>query len=130
MKLVKTGSQLLRALRIGLGSLALLQMSVGPTLAAAASSVSAADNTQSPIKHLIVIIGENRSFDHVFATYEPARGQKVWNLLSEEIVKRDGTPGRKFYKAEQHAAPGRPASGVGAGDRRVPAEPGQDAVSQ
>src|ERR1700733_14864519 len=104
MKLVKTGSQMLRALRIGLGSLALLQMSVGPTLAAAASSVGARDDTQSPIKHLIVIIGENRSFDHVFATYEPTRGQKVWNLLSEEIVKRDGTPGRNFYKAEQHAA--------------------------
>src|SRR6204780_4800909 len=104
MKLVKTGSQMLCALRIGLGSLALLQMSVGPTLAAAASSVGAGDNTQTPIKHLIVIIGENRSFDHVFATYEPTHGQKVWNLLSEEIVKRDGTPGRKFYTAEQHAA--------------------------
>src|ERR1700689_3142331 len=104
MKLVKTGSQMLCALRIGLGSLALLQMSVGPTLAAAASSRGDGGYTQSPIKDLIAIIGENRSFDHVFATYEPARGQKVWNLLSEEIVKRDGTPGRKFYTAEQHAA--------------------------
>ena len=27
--------------------------------------------TATPIKHVIVIIGENRSFDHVFATYKP-----------------------------------------------------------
>lgn len=25
--------------------------------------------TQSPIKHVIVLIGENRTFDHLFATY-------------------------------------------------------------
>jgi hypothetical protein len=28
-------------------------------------------NTASPIKHVIVIIGENRTFDHIFATYQP-----------------------------------------------------------
>jgi phospholipase C len=35
------------------------------------SSASAADHTrtESPIKHLIVLIGENRTFDHIFATY-------------------------------------------------------------
>ena len=33
-----------------------------------------ADNhkTASPIKHVIVILGENRTFDHLFATYERA----------------------------------------------------------
>ena len=51
-----------------------------------------------------MIIGENRSFDHVFATYVPKGNQKVWNLLSEGIVKADGTPGPNFYKAHQHAA--------------------------
>ena len=51
-----------------------------------------------------MIIGENRSFDHVFATYQPKRGQTVWNLLSEGIVKADGTPGPNFSKAEQSAA--------------------------
>ena len=60
--------------------------------------------TASPIKHVIVIIGENRSFDHVFATYVPKKGQTVWNLLSEGIVKADGTPGPNFFKAEQTAA--------------------------
>ena len=60
--------------------------------------------TQTPIKHVIVIIGENRSFDHVFATYVPKNGQTVWNLLSEGIVNADGSPGPNFYKAEQQAA--------------------------
>src|SRR5215468_10514897 len=49
-------------------------------------------NTVTPIKHVIVIVGENRSFDHLFATYVPKPGETVNNLLSEEIVKADGTP--------------------------------------
>ena len=53
---------------------------------------------------MIVIIGENRSFDHVFATYVPKKGQTVWNLLSEGIVNADGTPGPNFPLAEQKAA--------------------------
>src|ERR1700676_2348557 len=32
-------------------------------------------HTESPIKHVIVIIGENRTFDHVFATYQPKHGK-------------------------------------------------------
>src|ERR1700691_4341033 len=60
--------------------------------------------TTTPIKHVIVIIGENRSFDHVFATYVPKPGQTVHNLLSEGIIKADGTPGPNFAKAEQRAA--------------------------
>jgi hypothetical protein len=31
--------------------------------------------TESPIKHVIVLIGENRTFDHVFATYVPKQGE-------------------------------------------------------
>jgi phospholipase C len=62
------------------------------------------NNTTTPIKHVIVIIGENRSFDHVFATYQPVTGQSVWNLLSEGIVNADGTPGPNFWKAAQSAA--------------------------
>jgi phospholipase C len=30
--------------------------------------------TATPIKHVIVLIGENRTFDHVFATYVPRGG--------------------------------------------------------
>ena len=29
--------------------------------------------TLTPIKHVIIIIGENRTFDHIFATYAQAK---------------------------------------------------------
>jgi len=60
--------------------------------------------TRTPIKHVILIIGENRTFDHVFATYTPPRGQFVSNLLSKGIVKADGTPGRNVALAKQWQA--------------------------
>jgi phospholipase C len=95
---------LIRATRLALGGLAALQLCLGPTLAAAQTTISPDDNTNSPIKHVIVIIGENRSFDHVFATYVPQFNQVVWNLLSEEIINADGTPGPNFALANQSAA--------------------------
>ena len=61
-------------------------------------------NTTTPIKHVIVIYGENRSFDHLFATYKPVSGDKIHNLLSEGIVNEDGSPGPKFKKATQYQA--------------------------
>src|SRR5580704_3416414 len=90
--------------RVALGTLALAQMSLGTSFAAVEAARSPETRTASPIKHVIVIIGENRSFDHVFATYVPKRGEHVWNLLSEGIVKADGSPGRNFAKAQQRAA--------------------------
>jgi phospholipase C len=58
--------------------------------------------TASPIKHVIIIVGENRSFDHLYATYVPkSRGEKVLNLLSEGIINADGSPGPNFAKAHQ-----------------------------
>jgi phospholipase C len=58
--------------------------------------------TASPIKHVIIIVGENRSFDHLFATYEPRnRDERVLNLLSERIINEDGTPGPNFARAHQ-----------------------------
>lgn len=60
--------------------------------------------TATPIEHVIVIIGENRTFDHVFATYKPRNGQRVSNLLSKGIVNEDGTPGRNFALASQSSA--------------------------
>jgi len=57
--------------------------------------------TGSPIKHVIVIIGENRTFDHLFATYEPREGEHVDNLLSKGIIKEDGSPGTNYAKAAQ-----------------------------
>src|SRR4051812_15665090 len=61
---------------------------------------------QTPIKHVIVLIGENRTFDHTFGTYVPRDGQIVSNLLSKGIINADGTPGPNFALAAQaQAAP-------------------------
>jgi phospholipase C len=60
--------------------------------------------TLTPIKHVILIIGENRTFDHVFATYTPPAGQTVNNLLSEGIVTADGSTGTNFTNAQQFSA--------------------------
>ena len=63
--------------------------------------------TQTPIEHLIVVVGENISFDNLFATYEPPPGSKVANLLSRGIVDREGKPGPRFADAMQREASGR-----------------------
>jgi phospholipase C len=85
-------------------SVALVALLVN-TLAPVAPAVADSSQTTSPIKHVIIIIGENRSFDHVFATYEPAHSnEKVLNLLSEGIVKADGTPGSNYNEALQYQA--------------------------
>jgi|HubBroStandDraft_6_1064221.scaffolds.fasta_scaffold23052_2 phospholipase C len=98
-----------RAAQTGLISTMIFQLAIGSTFAAGQTVESTADPsrdfaTTTPIKHVIVIIGENRSFDHVFATYVPQNGQTVFNLLSQGIVKADGTPGPNFPAAEQKAA--------------------------
>ena len=110
-------SRLASCMRLGLGSLALLQMSVGPAIATVAAPASPAssgasyadNNTVTPIKHVIVIIGENRSFDHVFATFVPKRHDvTVHNLLSEGIIALDAhknaVPGPGWERAHQLAA--------------------------
>src|SRR5262249_45518070 len=70
--------------------------------------------TASPIKHVLIIVGENRSFDHLFATYVPKnRSERVLNLLSQGIIKADGSPGPNFAKAHQFkiiAPPNGPAT--------------------
>jgi phospholipase C len=60
--------------------------------------------TATPIKHIILIIGENRSFDHVYATYVPKNGESVDNLLSKGIINADGSPGENFSAAAQSSA--------------------------
>jgi phospholipase C len=55
--------------------------------------------TSTPIEHVIVIIGENHTFDNVFGTYTPGGEQRVSNLISKGIVKADGSPGPKFGPA-------------------------------
>lgn len=55
----------------------------------------------TPIEHLIIIIGENVSFDAMFGGYEPPAGQTVSNLLSRRIIHADGTPGPNYHEALQ-----------------------------
>ena len=106
-------SAALQVIRTGLVSMSIFQFAVGNTFAAGlppAQQPSRDNDTATPIKHVIVIIGENRSFDHVFATYVPKTGQTVWNLLSERIMKADGTPGAELLQggAERRERSGTP----------------------
>ena len=74
-------------------------------LAALASPPAvAAGATSTPIEHLIVVVGENISFDNLFATYEPPAGQSVSNLLAKGIVNADGSPGPHVARALQRTA--------------------------
>jgi phospholipase C len=55
-------------------------------------------HTRTPIKHLIVVVGENVTFDTLFGTYIPKRAhESVSNLLSKHIVNVDGTPGPRYF---------------------------------
>jgi phospholipase C len=64
----------------------------------------AVPTTATPIEHLIVVVGENRTFDNLFGVYQPRRGQTVDNLLSKGIVRADGQPGTRFALAAQSTA--------------------------
>jgi phospholipase C len=113
----KRKSRWLQGCRLALSAMALGQFIVTPVLAEPFPGLPGppgfpfpgGNEARTPIKHVIVIIGENRSFDHVFATYQPTRpGESVDNLLSKGIVKLDpnknAVPGPNFAKAHQAAA--------------------------
>src|ERR1700730_14190524 len=85
--------------------------SAGPT-----TSKDAADSikTESPIKHVIILIGENRGLDHTFGVYKPkGKGQTISNILSKGIVNEDGTPGPNYALAQQYAVTAQPSWYVG-----------------
>src|ERR1700719_529053 len=90
-------------LAVGTSLLALLA-NLGAPVTTAAQTPAKRSSTATPIQHVIVIIGENRTFDHVFATYQPKSGETVSNLLSKGIVNSDGTPGANFSLASQSKA--------------------------
>jgi phospholipase C len=62
---------------------------------------SAEPPTTTPIEHLMVLIGEDHTFDNVFATYQSSRKQQIGNLLSRGIINADGSPGPNSSAAEQ-----------------------------
>jgi phospholipase C len=71
--------------------------------------------TATPIKHVIILIGENRGLDHTFGVYKPkGKGQTISNLLSKGIVNEDGTPGPNFAQAQQFSVGGQPSYYIGA----------------
>ncbi|MGZ4995521.1 MAG: alkaline phosphatase family protein [Methylobacter sp.] len=70
-------------------------------MAFAAHEAETDHETATPIQHVIVLIGENRTFDNVFGTYIPRKGQLIANLLTKGIVNADGTPGPKASLAAQ-----------------------------
>jgi acid phosphatase len=68
------------------------------------TSSSVLAESVTPIKHLIVVVGENVSFDTLYGTYIPPANQSILNLVSQGIVNADGTPGPNYAKAIQKQA--------------------------
>ena len=105
-------------MRTGIGkslvSLTLSTVLATTPLAGALAQEEPERETRTPIRHVIVVLAENRSFDHVFGTYVPKHGQTVWNLLSAGIVNTDGTPGPNFALARQFTVPSEPTFYIGA----------------
>jgi phospholipase C len=62
--------------------------------AAPALAADPSVDTATPIKHVIVIIGENWSFDSVFGAYEPQPGQPITAARSTPMSRssRSGSP--------------------------------------
>jgi phospholipase C len=103
MSLKEIVSKSLYGLRAAFVAVTVFQFSLGGPLAGALQAQET-ESTRTPIKHVIVIVGENRTFDHLFATYKPKHGESVDNLLSKGIVNEDGTPGPNYSLAAQFAA--------------------------
>jgi phospholipase C len=113
MSLKRVATKSLQYLRLAFTSLVMFQFTFAGPLANAAAPGAAADPTPkpqtapapvTPIQHVIVIIGENRSFDHVYATYVPKHGQTVSNLLSRGIITAAGKPGPNYLESAQNSA--------------------------
>jgi phospholipase C len=102
-------------LRLGMAAAALGALTAN---AAATDPDKSADHTPTttPIKHVIVVIAENSSFDHAFGTFVPRGNQKIGNLLSRGIVNADGTPGPNFKKAGQFTVSPQPHYFISAPD--------------
>lgn len=105
MSFKQLASKSLQGLRQSLVAVTVLQLSLsGPLACPLQAQELERGSTRTPIKHVIVLIGENRSFDHLFATYVPKSHDSVSNLLSKGIINADGTPGPHFSEAQQFQA--------------------------
>ncbi len=100
MKVVRSTRSFLHKLGLGVTLFStVLNLVEAPSLAAQTPPAAA-----TPIQHVIIIIGENRTFDHVYATYKAKHGQKVSNLLFRRIINADGTPGVNYLESAQYSA--------------------------
>ncbi len=81
------------SVRIAITALLMLAGST-PTIASAV--------TRTPIHHLVVVIGENVSFDALYATYKPRDNETIDNLRSRGIVDAEGLPGPHYSDAAQY----------------------------
>jgi phospholipase C len=99
MKFKEVVSECVQYCRVAVAGATIFQFALGGMLAPPLQAQE--EKTASPIKHVIIIVGENRTFDHIFATYKPTNGQTVDNLLSRKIINADGTPGPNFSQAAQ-----------------------------
>ena len=106
---------------VGTSLFALLANLVGPATVAAQAPAKQ-PGTASPIKHVIVIIGENRTFDHIFATHKPKPGESVFSQLSEGIIKSDGTPGLNYSLSVQNSSTDTGAYSDCPGGKSVPSQ--------
>ncbi|MGN6406154.1 phospholipase C [Sinomonas sp.] len=68
-------------------------VAAGGALAAVPAQAATTATTATPIKHVVVIFGENVSFDHYFATYPQAAN------TSGETVQGTGAPASSFTAA-------------------------------
>ncbi len=85
-------------------------------IAIAPRSTVAEPLTRTPIQHLIIVIGENRGFDHIYGLYKPRSSQSIANLLSRGIVNKDGSPGPNFALAAQFQVTPQPKYFISAPD--------------
>jgi phospholipase C len=103
MSMKQIVSKCFHGARVAFVAVTVFQFSLGGPLAGSLLAQEE-EHTRTPIKHVIVLIGENRTFDHLFATYVPKSKDSVSNLLSKGIISPEGTPGPHFSKAAQFEA--------------------------
>ena len=78
-----------------------LTTAIGALITFSSCNSALAQATNTPIKHVIVFIGENWTFDSIYGTYKPKGNQSIDNLLSKGIVKPNGTPGKDYSYSMQ-----------------------------
>ena len=87
MNAKQLASTALRTIRTGMISATVFQLAIGSAFAAPLSNNQSSrdDDTATPIKHVIVIIGENRSFDHLLGWHPTANGRQAGLSYPDEL---------------------------------------------